>query len=123
MTADLREALKRVPRYALSTDNGHIVQSQRGAWVRFEDLRALLPTAPAPEPVAWIAEGDQVDLEGNVIEPRTVDWYYSAIKDLPVGTKLYASPPHQTESETGAGTVDRAGLERPSNYGKGRTKY
>ena len=52
------------------------------------------PDQPAPvakpheqEPVAWICEGSSSD------EKHAIDYWPGDIEDIPIGTKLYTSPP------------------------------
>lgn len=46
---------------------------------------------PQPEavPVATIIACSEVDLDGNPIRARDIDWFESDIAELPIGTKLY----------------------------------
>ena len=100
MTADLREddysrladAIEAVGEYTNIT--AHRLACDKAASI----LRAL-PTAPAPEPVAW-----RCLIGGH--------WVYGMwsdnvdYRDQPGTEPLYASPPHQTESESGATDCD-----------------
>ena len=46
------------------------------------------------EPVAWICEGSSSD------EKHAIDYWPGDIEDIPIGTKLYTSPPAQRKPLT-----------------------
>jgi hypothetical protein len=66
--------------------------------------RRPVKAAPPGEPVACIVDGTEVDLNGNQLETRWVDWMPDDISHLPVGTLLYAAPPVRTLTDAQIGT-------------------
>ena len=59
------------------------------------DERARLAEQPAQqEPVAWICEGSSSD------EKHAIDYWPGDIEDIPIGTKLYTTPPAQRKPLT-----------------------
>jgi hypothetical protein len=91
MTADLREALTEV--LVAATDHDQCLAA-RMDYIESIARNALAPpTAPAPEPVAWRykTKGGTLWSISHEFTDMGPDWDVQP---------LYASPPHQTESET-----------------------
>ena len=81
MTKD--EALK-LARYALTGDGW----KKTGDAIRaIDEALAEQPAQPQQEPVAWVSQ--------YAHQHKEIDFYEPDIKDLPVGTKLYTSPPQR----------------------------
>jgi len=66
------------------------------AAARAKELRAQAAALEAPEPVAWIVEGTEFNILGELTHKRDIDYFEDAIEFLPVGTKLYAATPDQS---------------------------
>ena len=90
--AEQKSGIKQVIELYDSPDQPSQQEPGRNHWEDgdvFERIGAMKKQPSQQEPVAWICEGSSSD------EKHAIDYWPGDIEDIPIGTKLYTSPPAQ----------------------------